>query len=381
MSTQEKTLVPGLAGIPASESAVSYIDGQAGVLEYRGYPIADLAANSTFEEVVFLLWNGRLPKSAELAELRASLVAKRSLAPEILEIIKLLPAGGHPMDALQTTVSLLGMHNPKARDFKDADVAQDICLELVAVLPTLVAAFDRSRRGLEIIQPDPDLDTAANFLWMINGEKPEEIAARTLDVALILHADHTMNASTFTARVVASAEADPYSVISAAVGTLSGPLHGGANERVLDSLAEIPSAEAVPTWLDAKFAAGGKVMGFGHRVYSVKDPRAHNLQGLVHQVFEKLGSTPIYDVALALETEMAERVGHKGIWPNVDFFSGIVYQKLGIATDLFTPVFAISRVSGWLAHWQEQMKDNKLFRPGQIYVGTHGHEYVPIDER
>jgi len=381
VSTQEKTLIPGLAGIPASESAVSYIDGQAGVLEYRGYPIADLSANSTFEEVVFLLWNGRLPTGAELADLRAALAAKRSISPAFLEIIKLLPADGHPMDALQTAVSLLGMHNPKSRDWKDADVAQEICLELVAVLPTLVAAFDRSRRGLDIIEPDPNLDTAANFLWMINGEKPDEIAARTLDVALILHADHTMNASTFTARVVASAEADPYSVISAAVGTLSGPLHGGANERVLDSLAEIPSAEAVPTWLDAKFASGGKVMGFGHRVYSVKDPRAHNLQGLVRQVFEKLGSTPVYDVALALETEMAERVGHKGIWPNVDFFSGIVYQKLGIATDLFTPVFAISRVAGWLAHWQEQMKDNKLFRPGQIYVGTHGHEYVPIDER
>ena len=381
MSTQEKTLVPGLAGIPASESAVSYIDGQAGVLEYRGYPIADLAANSTFEEVVFLLWNGRLPSGDELAQLRSDLAAKRKVPTEVLDLIRNFPKDGHPMDALQTAVSLMGMFDAKGREWKDADVAHGICLDLVASMPTLVAAFDRSRRGLEIIEPDPDLDTAANFLWMINGEKPDEIAARTLDVALILHADHTMNASTFTARVVASAEADPYSVISAAVGTLSGPLHGGANERVLDALAEIPSAEAVPGWLDAKFAAGGKVMGFGHRVYSVKDPRAHNLQGLVRQVFEKLGSTPIYDVALELEKEMEQRVGAKGIWPNVDFFSGIVYQKLGIATDLFTPVFAISRVSGWLAHWQEQMRDNRIFRPGQIYVGTHGHEYVPIDER
>ena len=381
MSTQEKTLVPGLAGIPASESAVSYIDGQAGVLEYRGYPIADLAANSTFEEVVFLLWNGRLPNGEELADLRQAMAAKRAVPAEVLELIRAFPKDGHPMDALQAAVSLMGMFDAEGRKWKDPEVAKDICMGLVATMPTLVAAFDRSRRGLDIVDPDPSLDTAANFLWMINGEKPDEIAARTLDVALILHADHTMNASTFTARVVASAEADPYSVISAAVGTLSGPLHGGANERVLDSLAEIPSAEEVPAWLDAKFASGGKVMGFGHRVYSVKDPRAHNLQGLVRQVFEKLGSTPIYDVALELEKEMEQRVGAKGIWPNVDFFSGIVYQKLGIATDLFTPVFAISRVSGWLAHWMEQMQDNRIFRPGQIYVGTHGHEYVPIDER
>ena len=285
------------------------------------------------------------------------------------------------MDALQACVSALGMFNQDNRAWKDKEKAHEMCLELVAVMPTLTAAFDRVRRGLDIIAPDPNASTAANFLYMVNGEMPDELAAKVLDVALILHADHTMNASTFTARVVASTESDPYSVISAAIGSLSGPLHGGANERVLNSLGQIPSAEAVPAWVDAKFAAGGKVMGFGHRVYKVKDPRAINLQGLVHEVFEKLGSTPIYDVALALENEMRERVGEKGIWPNVDFFSGIVYQKLGIATDLFTPVFAISRVSGWLAHWREQMENNRLFRPGQIYVGTHGHEYSPISER
>ena len=381
MSTQEKQYVPGLAGIPATESAISYIDGNAGVLEYRGYPIAELAANSTFEEVTFLLWNGRLPTTAELAEFDAALKAKRKVPKGLLELIKQLPKDGHPMDALQTAVCALAMFHSDSRAWRDPEVKKSMCLELVAVMPVLMAAFDRARRGLELVEPDPELGTAANFLWMINGEKPDELAAKTLDVALVLHADHTMNASTFTARVVASAEADPYSVVSAAIGSLSGPLHGGANERVLNALGEIPSAAEVPTWLDAKFAAGGKVMGFGHRVYKVKDPRATNLQGLVHQVFDKLGSTPIYDVALALEQEMAKRVGHKGIWPNVDFFSGIVYQKLGIATDLFTPVFAISRVSGWLAHWQEQMENNRLFRPGQIYVGTHGHEYVPIEER
>jgi citrate synthase len=381
VTTQEKQLVPGLAGVPATESAISYIDGNVGVLEYRGYPIAELAANSNFEEVVFLLWNGRLPNAAELAAFDAELKAKRKLPDGFVELIQHLPKDGHPMDAMQSLVSALGMFHADSRGWRDADVMRSMSLELVAVLPVLTAAFDRARRGLEIIEPDLELNTAANFLWMINGEKPDELAAHVLDVALVLHADHTMNASTFTARVVASAEADPYSVISAAIGTLSGPLHGGANERVLKALGEIPSAADVPTWLDAKFASGGKVMGFGHRVYKVKDPRAHNLQGLVREVFDKLGSTPIYDVALALEGEMEKRVGQKGIWPNVDFFSGIVYQKLGIATDLFTPVFAISRVSGWLAHWHEQMENNRLFRPAQIYVGTHGHEYVPIDER
>lgn len=381
MSTQEKTLVPGLAGIPAAESAVSYIDGNVGVLEYRGYPIEDLSAHSTFEETVYLLWHGRLPNKAELEAFEAELCGARHMPDGLLDVIQRLPKDGHPMDAIQAAVSALGMYNPRARDWKDKTTAREICLELTASLPLIAAAFDRARRGLDYIPQDPTLSTAANFLWMINGEKPDELAARVLDVALVLHADHTMNASTFTARVIASAEASPYSCVAGAIGTLSGPLHGGANERVLEALAEIPSADAVKGWLDAKFASGGKVMGFGHRVYKVKDPRAHNLQVLVREVFEKLGSTPIYDVALNLEQEMAERVGHKGIWPNVDFFSGIVYQKLGIATDLFTPVFAISRVSGWLAHWQEQMVNNRIYRPGQIYVGTHGHEYVPIEER
>lgn len=381
MSTQEKQFVPGLAGIPATESAVSYIDGNVGVLEYRGYPIEELSAHCTFEETVFLLWEGRLPNRAELDAFGAELRAARNLPDGLLDQIQRMPKEGHPMDALQAAVSVLGMYNDKAREWRDEATARAICLELTASLPLIAAAFDRARRGLEFVPADPELDTAANFLWMINGEKPDELAAQVLDVALVLHADHTMNASTFTTRVIGSAEATPYSCVAGAIGTLSGPLHGGANERVLQSLAEIPSADAVKDWLDAKFASGGKVMGFGHRVYKVKDPRAHNLQKLVREVFEKLGSTPIYDVALELEKEMEQRVGAKGIWPNVDFFSGIVYQKLGIATDLFTPVFAISRVSGWLAHWQEQMQNNRIYRPGQIYVGTHGHELVPIDER
>jgi citrate synthase len=245
----------------------------------------------------------------------------------------------------------------------------------------LVAAFDRLRSGKDYVAPDPSLDTAANFLYMLSGAKPDDFAARVLDVALILHAEHTMNASTFAARVVASTEADPYTVCSSAVGALTGPLHGGANERVLEVLRDIGSPDKVEAWVEAQLKSKGKVMGFGHRVYKVKDPRALILQDLAKKLFERLGSTPIYDVAVELERQVEKRLGHRGIYPNVDFFSGIVYSKLGIATDLFTPVFAISRVAGYCAHWMEQMVGNKIFRPDQVYTGGHQREYVDISLR
>lgn len=377
-----KELVPGLAGVPAAESAISYIDGMAGILKYRGYSIESLSESSSFEETAWLLWHGELPKASALDEFRTRLARARELPAELIAAIGAMPAKGHPMKTLQAGTALLAMY----REGSSASYAQpaereQAWIDLVAAMPVLVAAFDRSRKGLPFVAPDPDLDTAANFLWMLTGEKPDELAVRILDVALILHADHTMNASTFTARVVGSTEADPYAVVSAALGSLTGPLHGGANERVLDSLDAIGSRDEVEAWLDDKMAKRSKVMGFGHRVYKVKDPRAFCLQGLVRQLFDKLGTTPIYDIALRLEELMAERVGHKGIYPNVDFYSGIVYQKLGIETDLFTPVFAISRVSGWLAHWNEQMLDNKLFRPGQIFVGENGREYVGLEAR
>lgn len=380
MTVKEPTLVPGLAGIPAAESAVSYIDGQVGVLEYRGFPIEVLAEHSTFEETSWLLLHGRLPNQAELSAFEAELAEKRKLPQAVLDTIATLPKEGHPMAALQAGYAALGMNSPHC-GVLDEQERMDAITRLIAATPTLVAAFARARKGLPFIEPDASLSTAANFLWMLNGEKPEELVARVLDVALILHADHTMNASTFTARVVASTESDPYSVCGSAIGSLKGPLHGGANERVLVMLEKIGSVDNVTAFVEEQMASKGKIMGFGHRVYKTKDPRSTNLQILAREMFETFGNTPIYDIALKLEEEVVARLGGKGIHPNVDFFSGIVYQKMGIPTDVFTPIFAIARVSGWLAHWNEQMADNRLFRPGQIFTGSHGAEYVPIEKR
>jgi citrate synthase len=380
LSSTQRDLVPGLAGIPAAESAISFIDGQAGVLEYRGIPIEVLAERSSFEETAWLLLRGELPTEEELAGWRRDLAAHRTLSPAIQAVVASLPREAHPMEALQALVAALGMEAPNV-DLAAASTCEEACRRLLAATPVLVAAFERHRQGLPAVAPAPDLDTAANFLWMVTGERPAELAARVLDVALVLHADHTMNASTFAARVVASTETSPYSVCSAAVGSLYGPLHGGANERVLQALEEIGGVDYVPAWFAQKRAAGAKIMGFGHRVYKVKDPRSLILQGLARRLFDELGTTPIYDVALRLEEQVLEHLGDKGIYPNVDFYSGIVYQKLGIPTDLFTPVFAIARTAGWLAHWREQMADNKLFRPVQIYSGGHGGAYVELENR
>ena len=380
VTVQDKELVPGLAGIPAAESSISYIDGQAGILEYRGHRIEVLAEKSNFEETSWLLLNGRLPTRSELDAFRAKLNGYRSIPAEAVEVISRFPKDGHPMAALQAGLAVLGMSSPDI-DVHDAAQREDACARLIAATPTVVAAFARARAGQDFVAPDPNLNTAANFLYMVTGDKPDDLAAHVLDVCFVLHADHTMNASTFAARVVASTEADPYSVCSSAVGALKGPLHGGANERVLQQLEAIGSADAVPAWLEKVTSEKGKIMGFGHRVYKTKDPRAKNLQVLVREVREKLGSTPVYDTALALEDAVVAKLGGKGIHPNVDFFSGIVYEKLGIPTDFFTPIFAMARVTGWLAHWSEQMEDNKLFRPGQIFTGIHDAVYTDIDSR
>lgn len=372
--------VPGLAGIPAAESAISYIDGDQGVLEYRGHRIETLAEKSTFEEVCWLLLHGELPTATQLTDLKARLTEARRLPPELLDAVRALPREGHPMGALQASLAALGLYQERV-DPSDAEAAEAAVVRLIAATPVLIAAFHAHRTGKQLPEPDASLDTAANFLWMINGAAPDELSAHVLDVALVLHADHTMNASTFAARVVASTEADPYSVCSSAVGALYGPLHGGANERVLRQLEAIGSADAVQAWVDEQLGSKGKVMGFGHRVYKTKDPRSVILQGLTRELFGQRGTTPIYDVALALEDVVTNRLGEKGIYPNVDFFSGIVYQELGIPTDLFTPVFAMSRVAGWMAHWREQMQDNRIFRPRQVFVGEHGASYTDLASR
>lgn len=380
MTVQDQAFVPGLAGVPAAQSAISYIDGEIGILEYRGHRIETLAERSNFEEVCWLLLFGTLPSERELAQFRARLCRERELPDCLFDVLRALPPGGHPMGAVQAGLAALGMCHAKP-DLKSREECDEACVRLIAATPVLIAAFERARRGLAFVAPDPRLDTAANFLWMLTGRAPDALAARVLDVALVLHADHTMNASTFAARVVASTEADPYTVCASAVGALCGPLHGGANEEVLAQLAEIGSPDNVKPWLERELSGRARIMGFGHRVYKTKDPRAKILQELAQQLFAVHGSTPAYDTAVALEREVVARLGHKGVYPNVDFFSGLVYEKLAIPTDLFTPVFAISRVAGYVAHWREQMSANKLYRPTQVFTGRHGAEYTDITSR
>ena len=396
MSESEETLDvpfrPGLEKVPVAVSKVCFLDGDNGILEYRGYRIEDLSRHSTFEEVAYLLLFGRLPGGPELERFRRDLIAHRRVDPGILEMLKCLPPGGHPMHALAAAVSAIGMfYRGEYHDLLDPaahDERTTACVRLVAKLPTVLAAWHRLRSGKTPIPPRDDLGHAANFLHMLHGEgeeegtrpaaAPDETVARVFDVCMILHAEHELNASTFAARVTGSTLADPHSVVAAALGALHGPLHGGANERVLTMLAEIGKPEHVESWVEDRLEKKQLIWAFGHREYRVKDPRATILQEQNESLFRKLGRTPLYDVALRLEQSLSThpRFGaaptlREKKFPNVDFYSGIAYEKMGIATDLFTPVFAISRVAGWLAHYLEQVetKGNKIFRPKQIYGG------------
>jgi citrate synthase len=378
--TTTRELVPGLAGVPAAESSISFIDGDRGVLEYRGISIQDLAENSTFEETSYLLLFGRLPTASELADFDQELRQHRRVKFRIIDLLKALPDKAHPMEALQSAAAALGTFYEDRNGADDASRRLSV-IRLIAKLPTIVAAAHRIRMGEEPVRPRDDLGHAANFLWMLHEREPDLIEARTFDACLILHADHTMNASTFTARVVGATLADPYSVVAAAIGALMGPLHGGANERVLKLLNEMGSVENVAPHLEAMLARGERLMGFGHRVYKVKDPRAIMLQQLAERLYENRPRSTHYDMALELERVAEQKFGDRGIHPNVDFFSGTVYETFGIPPDVFTPVFAIARVSGWLAHWLEQMRNNRLFRPDQIYTGRHSVNYVPLQAR
>ncbi len=371
---------PGLADVPAAESAISDIDGKNARLLYRGFSVEVLARESTFEETSWLLLKGELPSQRELAEFETQLRERRAIHFRMIDLIKTLPASGHPMDSMQATVAALGMYHPP-RHVNDAAHNWDSALRLLASTPTLVAAFHRVRQGLNPLPPREDLDHAGNFYYMLIGKDPSPAIRKVLDACLILHAEHQMNASTFTARVVASTLPNAYCVISAAIGALAGPLHGGANEEVLAMLDQIGSVENVRPWFEKTTAAKGKVMGFGHRVYKVKDPRAIVVQELAENVFAETHRPLAYEMALEMEKVAAPVFGAKNIWPNVDFFSGIIYQSLGIPRDVFTPIFAIARTAGWLAHWLEQLSNNRLFRPEQIYVGKASAEYVPLEKR
>ncbi len=371
---------PGLEGVPATQSSISYVDGQQGILEYRGISIEDIAQKSSFLETAYLLIWGGLPTQQELKDFEHEVQYHRRLKYRIRDMMKCFPESGHPMDALQACAAALGLFHSR-RELEDPTYVQDAVVRLLAKIPTMVAAFKMMRKGNDPVQPRDDLDYAANFLYMLNEQVPDPLEARIFDVCLILHAEHTINASTFSAMVTASTLTDPYAVVASAVGTLAGPLHGGANEEVIDMLREIGSIENVRPYIEARIANREKIMGFGHRVYKVKDPRAAVLQGLAEQLFDKAGRDAYYDIALELEQVVEEKLGHKGIYPNVDFYSGLVYRKLGIPTDLFTPIFAIARVAGWLAHWKEQIGKNRIFRPTQIYEGPHDQLYVPLEKR
>ncbi|MFO0825103.1 MAG: citrate synthase [Gemmataceae bacterium] len=380
--SNEAEYKPGLEDVPAAKSAVSFLDGKKAVLEYRGIPVEILAKESSFEEVSWLLIKGTLPTQKELADFDFNLRKRRSIHFRLKEIIRNMPGDGHPMDALHASVAALGMFYP-CPTVADPVKNWDATMRLIAAMPTLVAAFARTRRGEEIIDPRADLDHAGNFYYMLFGKEPTPAIRKVLDACLILHAEHTMNASTFTARVTGSTLATPYHTIASAIGSLSGPLHGGANEEALRQFDEIGGPEKVKAWLDGKLAANPKykVMGIGHRVYKVKDARATVLQEIAEHMFAESSRPKNYETALELEKLCAGIYGPKGIYPNVDFYSGVVYSAIGISVDVFTPIFAIARVAGWLAHWTEQLVGNRIFRPEQIFTGKNDQKYVPLDQR
>jgi citrate synthase len=371
---------PGLEGIPAAQSSISHVDGQKGILEYRGIRIEELAQKSTFLETAYLLIWGELPNKEELKAFEEEVLTHRRIKYRIRDMMKSFPESGHPMDALQASAAALGLFYSR-RDLHNPVYIRNAAVRLIATIPTMVAAFQLMRQGNDPVKPRDDLGYAANFLYMLNEKEPDPLAAKIFDVCLILHVEHTMNASTFSARITASTLTDPYAVVASAVGTLGGPLHGGANEEVIQMLEQIGSVDNVRPYVEDLLQRKAKIMGFGHRVYKVKDPRATILQNLVEQLFEKFGYDEYYEIAQEMERVVSEKLGSKGIYPNVDFYSGLVYRKMGIPTDLFTPVFAIARVAGWLAHWKEQLVENRIFRPTQIYNGRHEVSYTPIDER
>lgn len=371
---------PGLEGVPATLSSISYVDGQKGVLEYRGISIEELALKSSFVETSYLLIWGVLPTKEELEAFEHQIRYHRRIKYRIRDMMKCFPERGHPMDALQASAAALGLFYSR-RALPNQGYIREAVVRLLAKIPTMVAAFQQMRRGNDPVRPRDDLNYSANFLYMLNEREPDPLLANIFDVCLTLHAEHTINASTFSAMVTASTLTDPYGVIASAVGTLAGPLHGGANEEVIDMLEQIGSVENVRPFVEKCVENKDKIMGFGHRVYKVKDPRATILQGLAEQLFDNFGRDSYYDIAVKLEEVVEEKLAHKGIYANVDFYSGLVYRKMGIPTDLFTPVFAIARVAGWLAHWKEQIEANRIYRPTQIYTGVHGAPYIPIEKR
>ncbi len=381
--------LPGLAGVPATKSNISDIDGEKGILAYRGYPIEELAKHSSFEETTLLLLDGCLPTHPELEEFKQQLIDNRDIKFHTRGLMKNLPGSGHPMEMLQTVVASLSMFYPGSECLTggthcdDLNYIHNTTVKIISRLPTIVAMWEHIRNGYDPVKPRSDLSFAENFLYMLTGKEPDPMLAKIMDVCLILHAEHTINASTFAVLVNASTLANPYSVIAAAIGALSGPLHGGANQRVVEMLDEIGSADKAEEYIDKKLKNKDVIWGMGHREYKTKDPRATILQGLVDELMESRGGdiSPAFEIAKVVEQVCEDRLAKKGVYANVDFYSGILYSEMGIPADQFTTIFAIARAAGWLAHWREQLGDNRIFRPTQVYTGEPIRHYVGIDKR
>lgn len=371
------TPAAGLEGVVAAKTAVCYIDGRAGRMIYGGYDIHDLAAHSNFEETAYLLWHGKLPTRTQLDALNEDLIANRRIPGKVLSLLRSFAADALPMDALRTAVSALAVYDDDLADnSKEANLRKAV--RLTAQMTSVTAAYYRLKAGKELINPNPKLGHAANFLYMLTGETPDPLHARAFDVALILHADHELNASTFAARVTAATLSDMHSAVTSAIGTLKGPLHGGANQDVMNMLTEIADLDKVDAHVREKLAAKIKIPGFGHRVYKTEDPRATHLRRLSQELGEKAGDVNWFNMSRRIEAIMLDE---KKIACNVDFYSASVYHVMGIPIELFTPIFVCSRIAGWTAHLLEQYADNRLIRPVGDYIGTTDETYVPVEER
>jgi citrate synthase len=370
----------GLEGVNVTSTKLCRIDGQKGELVYAGYDIYDLAENSTFEEVAFLLWNQRLPNQTELTALKDKLRSERSLDNTVERLLQELYPVVRPMRTLEIAVEVIGAIDPNSSDLTNAQLKQTAA-RLTAKMATVIAAYHRMRTGQPIVAPRDDLGHSANFLYMLTGKEPNELEARTFDVAMILHAEHEMNASTFSAIVTASTLSDMYSAIASAIGTLKGPLHGGANEAVYKTVEAIGEEKNIAPHVEAMLGRGERVMGIGHRIYRTTDPRAIILERLGEKVAEQSPDRKYFDLSLKLRDYLARKLEGKPLYPNVDFFSASVYKMLGIPSDLYTPIFALSRITGWTAHLLEQYGDNRLVRPNAVYEGAPNREYVPLDKR
>ncbi len=371
------TITAGLEGVIAGESEICYIDGYQGILSYRGYNIHVLADNATFEEVIFLLWRGWLPKPDELEAIKKSLVAERELPQGVVDFLKGVPKS-NPMDVLRTAVSMLSLYDPEASDMS-AEANQRKAVSLMSKTATIVTTFDRLRNGKDVIAGDPSLNFAANFLYTLTGRKPDEVMEKAFDVAMTLHADHELNASTFAARVTAATLSDIYSCVTSGIGALKGPLHGGANQDVIKWLLDLGDEDAAVQRVQNTLARKVKIPGFGHRVYRTEDPRATHLRVLSEELGKRTGHEKLYSLSKRMEETIK---AEKGLLPNVDFYSASAYYSLGIPIDLYTPIFAVSRMSGWTAHVLEQYRNNRLIRPRAEYKGNpDGMPWVPIGER